>query len=212
MPNTFRGEVINQKMPIIAIAGADSGSFTVSPYSSGATIRSTSGNSGTVGVTPVDGFISNGVYMGSRVFKHAHANLSNGLDDFPVIVGDATITITAPTTDIDGTAATTRVVYTFNGRNPTSKALKNHTAHSTAMNTRINHYKDGAAKVYEGAFTIENSRPGSDICTLRVRTYLQANQEVGGETIVGVSPHEKSPVLIVRFVLLNASFTLPTSR
>lgn len=212
MPNTFRGEVINQKMPIVAISGATSGSFTVDPYSSGATIRSTSGNSGTVGVTPVDGFISNGVYMGSRVFKHAHAVLSNGLDDYPVITGDCTITITTPTDDIEGNVVTTRTVYTFNGRNPTSKALKKSTADSTAENTRMNRSRDGAARVYEGAITVENSRPGSDLCTMRIRTYKVANQEIGGETVSGVSPNEKSPVLIVRFVLLNASFTLPTAR
>lgn len=205
--STFRGEIINQKMPTVAIVGATSGSFTVDPS------VTTSGNSGTVGVTPVDGLLqSNGTVKGGRVMKHNHASLSNGLDDYPVITGDATITITAPTTDIAGDSVTTRVVYTFNGRNPTSKALKKSTADSTAENTRMNRSRDGAARVYEGAITVENSRPGSDLCTLRIRTYKVANQEINGSTVSGVSPHEKSKVLIIRFVLKNASFTLPESR
>lgn len=169
-----RGETLSQVLPSVAIVGATSGSFTVNP------LISTSGNSGTVGVTPVDH---------ARIVKHEY-NRDLG---YPVITGDATITITA--------SGGTQVHYSFNGRNPTSKAVKTVTADATAENARTNHARDGAARVYSAPILVENSRPGDNLCEIRIRAY-----KISASGQYGISPNEKSQVMIIRFVLNNTSF------
>lgn len=181
-----KGETFSQSMPTtIAITGATSGSFTVTPALVGDTTVSSNTAAGIVAVD------AGRVYKANT--KDASSVTSSGKDEYPVIVGQATITITA--------AAGTQVHYTLNGKNPTFKATKKSTADSTAANLRMNRSRMGAARVYEGAFTIDNGRPGDSMVVLRLRAY-----KIDASAKLGISPNEKSPVLIVKFVLKNTSY------
>ena len=184
---------ITQKMPIVAVSGATSGSFTVTPYTTGTTLRTTSGNSGTVGVVEIN--------AGSLV-KHNHAKTANDLDSLPLIVGDATITITAPTTDLDGNAVTTKIHVTLNGKSPGPKAqlFNNQTSPVSESVTTINYSKLGGTIRYGSAFVLDANRGGSKLIGLRVRAYKQATQKINNTDVSGISPLDRSAVLIVRFL------------
>jgi hypothetical protein len=168
----------NQKLPTVTVSGATSGSFTVEPYSSGSIINTASGNSGTVGVSPI--------YEG-RAYRFNHDTRSSGLPSYPSIVGDATIS--APSEDLDGNSVSTRVHYTFNNRDPgpvASSALavaSPFDGNSDATIAHVNEYQRGVTRISSGSILVINSRPGSNLCTIKLRTYKLATQHIRGEDI-----------------------------
>ena len=174
MSNIFRGENVDQELPVITITDGNT-TLVIDPS------LNTAGNEGTAGVIPVDHY---------RIVKHNHLTTDKGLDAYPVFEAPVTITM-AP-------AAGTQVHYTFNARNPTSKAVKKaFTGDSYQTQYNTNHYRMGAARVYEAPIDVEDGRPGSDLTTIRVRAYkLDANGQYG------IDPNVKSQVLIARFTLI----------
>jgi hypothetical protein len=168
------GETINQKAPIVTITGSISGSFTFDPTTAYSTERKlTNGSSGNW--RRVDH---------GRTFAHELASSKQ----LPVIVGIATVTITP--------SAGTQVHYRIGPKNPTSKGItKDGTVNSDSdTDARSQSY------VYNGAFPIDAPRPGNTVVTLRLRAYKIANEEISGTIRAGVSPNEKSEIVILKFV------------
>jgi hypothetical protein len=106
-----------------------------------------------------------------RVIKYDEA--------LPTIVGTATVTITA--------ASGTEVHFSLNGRNPT--------AHAAHRNVSTEKYHCQGSYIYTGAFTMPANRPGKHHnAVLRVRAY-----KVNAHGKYGVSPNEKSKLMIIKF-------------
>jgi hypothetical protein len=163
------GETINQVLPVVTVTGATSGSFTVDPS------LATSGNTGTIGVTPVDK---------NRIVRHNYKKTLK----LPVMTGVVTVTITP--------ASGTEVHYTLNSKNPKQKALLASTSNIDAVNKRTNRARDAITRIYTVPFTIQNSRPGTSFTEIRVRAY-----SLNAKGQKGISPNEKSKVMIIRFVI-----------
>lgn len=166
------GETINQQAPSVTITGATSGSISFDPA--------------TVYTTETDEL--NGSSGNWRRIDKGRVLAYEGDDprQLPVIEGTATVTITA--------AAGTRVHYRIGPKNPTSKGIKKDGTVNSDDMVRSQSY------IYDGAFTISQARPGNTVTVLRLRAYKSATQEIGGESISGISPTEKSEVVIIKFV------------
>lgn len=177
-----RGEVINQTAPRIQITGSVSGSIDIQPA-----LTPSAGNYRYVGTTK-----SNTARVIEYVAQNAATKQKLHLD---AIVGTATITIT--------NASGTQVHYRLGPKNPTSKGT---TSSSRVTNKYVSQSiinNSGVAFTLKApANTVGGGRPGSNIVTLRARAYKSgATVTKNGVTTTGISPNEKSDVVVVRFIL-----------